>query len=93
MPLLLVLYDLNRPGQNYDPLWQKLKSYGAWWHELDSTWLVKTRLTPHELHDQLVPYLDANDELLIVDVTGKAWWSRGLNPTALQWLHDNFAGT
>jgi hypothetical protein len=92
MALLLVGYDLNRPGQRYEPLWERLQGYGTWWHNLDSTWLVKTHLTPHQLHDQLAPYLDPNDELLIVDVTGRAWWSRGFADSALTWLHQNFAG-
>lgn len=40
MATLLVGYDLNKPGQNYDDLWVHLKDLGPWWHYLDSTWLT-----------------------------------------------------
>lgn len=37
-------YDLKRPGQNYEALYEAIKSCGAWWHHLGSTWLVDTNL-------------------------------------------------
>jgi hypothetical protein len=90
--VLLVGYDLNSPGQHYEALWEKLRSYGTWWRHLDSTWLIKANLTPRQLHDQLAPLLDVNDELFIVDITGRAWWSRGLSERALNWIHSNLPG-
>jgi hypothetical protein len=92
MALLLVGYDLNQPGQNYAELWEKLKTLGAWWHHLDSTWLIRTSLTPHEMHDQLASFLDGNDELLIVDISGRSWWSRGFSERGVKWIHDNHIG-
>jgi hypothetical protein len=55
MPTHIVCYDLNKPGQNYSDLIAKLKSYGNWWHHLDSTWLVVTRLSAQQLRDELLP--------------------------------------
>ena len=40
MATMLIGYDLNRPGQNYDDLFDEIKNLGTWWHCLDSTWLV-----------------------------------------------------
>lgn len=30
-------YDLKRPGQNYEKLYEAIKSCGTWWHYLGST--------------------------------------------------------
>ncbi len=38
-----VTYDLNEPGQDYANLYESIKSVGAWWHYLDSFWLVGTQ--------------------------------------------------
>lgn len=42
---------------------------------LDSTWLIKTEQTPKEVRDVLKPLIDANDEPLVIDVSGRtaAW--------------------
>jgi hypothetical protein len=89
MPTLLIGYDLNKPGQNYEPLWDKLKSYGTWWHHLDSTWLIRTNLSATQLRDALAPLIDSSDELLVIDVSGRSWAGRGFSDRAFQWLHDN----
>jgi hypothetical protein len=35
MSALLISYDLRKPGQNHDKLYEKIKELGAWWHGLD----------------------------------------------------------
>ena len=45
---LLISYDLNKPGQNYDKLYAKIKELRTWWHYLDSTWIVVSALTPSQ---------------------------------------------
>lgn len=65
MSTLLIGYDLNKPGQDYAELIKCLKSVGtSWWHRLDSTWLIKTSMTPAELRDELRAHMDSGDELL-----------------------------
>lgn len=75
MRTLLIGYDLNRPGQDYEDLIDEIKSSDAWWHHLDSAWLVSTEPTPIELCDRLKSLIDSGDELLVLDVTGRghAW--------------------
>ena len=46
-------YDLKQPGQNYNELYEAIKSCGAWWHYLDSTWLVDTSLTAQGIWNKL----------------------------------------
>lgn len=89
MAALLIGYDLNRPGQDYPALWDKLKSYGAWWHYLDSTWIVRTSLTPKQVRDDLKALIDSNDEVLVIDVTGRSWAGQGFPQRAYDWLQNN----
>jgi hypothetical protein len=86
---LLVGYDLNKPGQHYEPLIDKLKSYPTWWHYLDSTWLIRASLTPVQLRDALKPFLDSSDELLVIDVTGDPAAWRGFTSRAGAWIQKH----
>lgn len=65
----LITYDLNRPGQNYDGLYKAIKKLGAWWHYLDSTWLVDTNLSSDQIYARIKPHVDDNDHFLIIKVT------------------------
>lgn len=89
MSTLLIAYDLNRSGQNYSDLIAAIKEQGAWWHYLDSTWLVKTSKSHVALRDELRQYIDGNDELLIIDVTSDAAAWSGFNASASDWLKNN----
>ena len=90
MQTLLIAYDLNAPGQDYDGLIEAVKNLGRWWHHLDSTWLVVTASTATAVRDALAAHLDAGDELLVVDVTGdgRAW--RGFSESGSRWLKDTW---
>lgn len=86
--LYLVCYDLNSPGQDYSELHEEIKSYGTWWHHLDSTWIIKSSKSAAEIRDHLANYIDSNDELLIV-MFGSSWAGRGLPKKGYDWLHNN----
>ena len=90
MNTLLVGYDLNRPLQDYPRLLAYLRSGGTWWHHLDSTWLVVTTFTATQLRDALLPLIDANDELLVIDVTGRPRAWRGFDQRGSAWLSHTF---
>lgn len=88
--LYLVSYDLKIPGRNYSLLYEEIKRLGsAWWHYMDSVWLLHTQLTVDQCSNRLKPYIDGNDLVLIVDITNcprqgwlpaKAWdWIREHN--------------
>lgn len=89
MKTLLVGYDLNRPGQDHERLWDRLKEFGTWWRHLDSTWLVRTELTAVQLRNEVRPLLGSSDELLVIDVTGKSWAGTGFSDHAYSWLRTN----
>ena len=43
MSVFVVTYNLNRPGQNYEKLYEILKGFDSWCHPMDSTWFVYNR--------------------------------------------------
>ena len=87
MLTLLISYDLNRPGQDYGELYDVLREQTiGWWHHLDSTWIVTTNDTPTAFANRLLATMDANDKLLVVDITRRpAVWS-GFNTKGSEWL-------
>ena len=89
MSTILIGYDLNKTGQDYNDLIEKIKSLGAWWHHLDSTWIVKTNQSAVAVRDMLGPLIDSNDELLVIDITGDAAAWKGFNERGSKWLKDN----
>ncbi len=89
MNTLLIGYDLNKAGQNYDNLITAIKDHATWWHHLDSTWIVKTSKSTVAMRDHLMKYIDSNDELLVVDITGDVASWYGFDTKGSQWLRDN----
>lgn len=83
----LITYDLNKPRQNYAGLYEAIKELGAWWHYLDSTWIVDTSLNSSQIYDRIHPTMDSNDYLLIIRVTRdyKGW----LKQEAWDWLNSH----
>ena len=79
-------YDLKRPGQNYEALHEAIKSCGAWWHFLDSTWLVDTNLSAKSVWDRLAPHVDKNDFVLVIGVTRE--YQGWLPQEAWDWLNS-----
>ena len=90
MKPIMIIYDLNRPGQNYSDLHRKIKSLGAWCHPLESTWVVKTNYTTVQARDLLLPFIDNNDELLVVDLKGNGAWT-GLSTECSELLRNHLS--
>jgi hypothetical protein len=88
---LMIGYDLDEPGQNYEAVSDAIKSLSStWWHRLDSTWLVKTTLNATQARDRIWAVMDSNDELLVINITGDAWAAQGFD--SYKWLKDNMSG-
>ena len=84
--IVLITYDLNKPGKDYGSLYDAIKKIGAWWHYLDSTWLVETSMTTLQISEQLRKETDENDYLLIIRVYKdyQGW----LKKEAWEWLNS-----
>lgn len=79
-------YDLKRPGQNYEALYSAIKSCGAAWHYLGSTWLVDTSLTAQGVWNKLEPHVDKNDFFLVIGVTRE--YQGWLPQEAWEWINS-----
>ena len=66
--ILLISYDLTKPGQDYTGLYNEIKKADNWWHHLDSTWIINTKHPPEHWADRLLKHLDNNDSLLVVEI-------------------------
>lgn len=89
MGLLLITYDLHRPGRNYPGLYEEIQALGpARWDCVESTWMVETDVVAKDAASRVHKAMDSNDELLVLDLKSSAWWSYGLNDECAQWLKD-----
>jgi hypothetical protein len=77
MKTYLIGYDLNRPrgDDDYTELIEAIKAFGTWWHNLDSTWVVKSDKSAAEIRNTLKPHVDSGDELLVVLLSGEGAWT------------------
>lgn len=89
MKTYLISYDLNSPGQDYESLFSAIRELGStWWHNLDSTWIIRYDGSAAQIRDALSPLLDPNDELIVVGLTGEGAW-KGLTEKGANWLLKN----
>jgi len=85
--MLLITYDLNRPGKDYPSLYSAIKSISRrWWHHLTSVWIIETNLTPQQVAQKLITLIDKNDELLVVKLQSD--YDGQLPQDAWNWLKD-----
>jgi CRISPR/Cas system-associated endoribonuclease Cas2 len=87
----LITYDLNSPrGRNsYSNIAAAIRraSDGNWCKPLESTWLIESTLTYTQIRDRLLPYVDSDDHLLVVNMTQAAW--HGLATKDSSWVRTN----
>ena len=74
MSSIIIEYDLRQPGRDYDALYSAIKSYEAWAHVTESTWLIKTEDSCVQVRDALKQKMDTNDRLFVGKLTGEAAW-------------------
>lgn len=85
-----VNYDLNKSGQDYTKLIDYLKSHQSWAKPLKSSFFVKTSMTAGQLRDGITPYIDSNDDVVVVTVTGQNWATHGISNEVTNWMKNNF---
>lgn len=89
MPVHWVNYDLNKEGQDYTTLIDYLKSHQSWAKPLKSSFFVKTSLTAGQLRDGIKKHIDANDDIVVVKVTGESWATYGISSKVTEWMKKN----
>lgn len=86
--ILLITYDLKKPGQEYNALYNTIKSADSWWHYIESIWLIKTSYDPKYWNDILRKVIDQNDYLFIVDISNRPY-NGWLPQKAWNWIKEN----
>ena len=85
--ILLISYDLSNADRNYGSLYKAIKSADAWWHYLDSTWMINTDDGPDVWQKRLRRHIDKDDGLLIIEVCEN--YQGWLPDKAWDWLERN----
>lgn len=87
--LFCISYDLNKPGQNYPELYDKIKKLASdWCHPVDSTWFIETTYSAREVVDAIRGVTDSSDSIIVTKASGPGAWY-GLSNEASQWLKKN----
>ena len=68
MAILLVTYDLMKPGQDYSDLLKSIKSY-PWAKLSESSYAIDTAKTPKQIYDELRSSIDQNDHLFVITLS------------------------
>lgn len=89
MKTILVSYDLRAPGKDYNRLWEHLRSYGDYIKPLESFWFLRTLYSAKDVKNKVRQYIDTNDRLMVIDVTGDAAAWYGLGDQYSQWIKTN----
>jgi hypothetical protein len=92
MTCYIIGCSLKAPGRDYVDLVEAIERVGsAAWPCLDATWVVNSTKTASQIRDELRPYLDGGDELLVAELAGTAAW-RGLKGGSAEALKAVLAG-
>lgn len=92
MACYIIGCSLNAPGRDYVDLVEAIGRVGnAAWPCLESTWVVNSQKTASQIRDELKPYLEASDELIVAELAGTAAW-RGLKGGSAEALKAVLAG-
>lgn len=72
---------------DYSRLITYIKSFSNWAKPLESLWLVKTNLTSAQLRDELRKVVDANDKILVIEITNN-WASFNISKEVTDWMKN-----
>lgn len=87
VPSYLITYDLIK-DKDYRKLYDGIKSIADGYnHVLESIWIIGHNGPASEIRDSLQHYLDSDDKLLVLKLTGEGAW-RNLS-TKTEWLKAN----
>ena len=87
----IVAYDLNKEesSHDYNKLINAIKLLGGWAKPLESTWLITSNYSSASIRDHLEQFIDNNDELLIIEISGKKWATKGIDSKVTEWMQNN----
>lgn len=74
---------------DYAKLISHIKSLGTWATPLKSQWFVVSEKTTSEIRTDLKNFIDANDKILVLDVTNDDWATWGISKEVTSWMKNN----
>lgn len=86
MSVLLVSYDLNRPGQNYAGLIQAIERY-THCKALYSMYFIDTAEDPATVRDKLMKLIDKGDQLYVMRL--RKHWAAAKKDGCTDWLQNS----
>ncbi len=85
MNTYLITYDLNKPGQVYQQLYQEIKSLGVTIHGMQNVWFLESNYSAKQIRDSLKQVVDSNDKIFVCAVVT---WATSNLPTVASWLNS-----
>ena len=85
---ILVTYDLNKAGQNYEALIEEIKQLGAWAKVQQSVWYLHTSYSADEVLDRLRKVTDFNDSIFVANMNNASW--RGLSSEVQKFIQEQW---
>ncbi len=86
--VMIVAYDLNRPGQSYRAIEEQLQAAnGGYCHAQGSVWFIDSTAGPEWWRDRLMDLGDENDEFFVPRLHSADWRSANM-PEAGGWLQS-----
>jgi len=84
-------YDLkHKKDESPEELFAAIKKSGAWWHCLDSTWIVDTERSVDDMLFKLDVHIKPDDKLLIAPISGPH--TAASPDMGYDWLHTHLKG-
>ena len=84
MTTLAITYDLNAPGKDYGPLLRRIAALPNAFRYQKSAWLVRGNWSATAVRDHLLPMIDGNDEVMVLEVTTAAWKAAVVKQASIQ---------
>jgi hypothetical protein len=87
----LISYDLGIPetSTDYEKVIKYIKSFSSYAKPLKSEWLIVSDKSVSEIRDALMNLTDANDKILIFDVSGDSWATARIGGAVTTWMKNN----
>ena len=72
---IFISYDLNSPGQNYEKVIERIKSFENWAKVQKSLWYLRTDHSHEHIAKKVWEVMDINDTLIVINTsTNNAYW-------------------
>jgi hypothetical protein len=85
MAVLLITYDLKRPGQAYDSMMAYIKQH-SWARLSESSYAIETNTSPEVVNSRIRQITDSNDNVYVITLTRPyyGWGPQDVN----EWLQQ-----